>query len=115
MFFRKHLDKIFRDEDINIPVTIFSEPQNKSDSCAYRQNWYYTIRESIGLVLQNIDLAYHFQITTLTGTTYMIHCTYKQFIDKFHPLFEKELPMSIRIDLIENSDYAWVFLKKGDL
>lgn len=115
MLNKNRLTKLFEDSDVNIPVTIFSAPLKNSNAYTYKAAWYQAISDSIGLTLNNRELAYHFQITSIKGNIYTLHCTTKQFMNELRSLFEYKVPMSIRIDLLENYDTSWVILLKSDL
>ncbi len=115
MLIKNRLTKLFEDSDINIPVTIFSGLAKKDDGYAYKNAWYQAIKESIDATLNNREQAYHFQITSIKGKIYSLHCNCNQFVNELRSLFEYETPMSIRIDLLENYDTSWVIILKNDL
>lgn len=115
MLNKSHLSKLFEDTDINIPVTIFHEPQKKSNSSAYMNAWYQTISNALGDSLKNHEQSYHFQITVLKGKVYTINCVGASLMNELHSLFEHSSPLSIRIDTLENSDASWVIILKDDL
>lgn len=112
---RKSIKKLFDDRDINIPVTIFSETIKKGNSYAYKQAWYHIIKESVFQTLDDSCHAYHFQITSINGKVYTLHCTGAQLMDELHSLFSCKAPLSIRIDVLENSDISLIIILKDDL
>ena len=115
MINKKMLSRLFEDSDINIPVTIFSEPQKKVNGYAYKSAWYQTISDTLGETLKNHEQNYHFQITSMKGKNYTLHCTGAFLMAELHKLFECKAPLSIRIDLLEDSDSSWVIILKEDL
>ena len=112
---RNSIKKLFDDRDINIPVTIFSETLKKDNSYAYKQAWYQIIKESLANALNDSYHTYHFQITSICGEVYTLHCTGAQFMNELHALFSSKSPSSIRIDLLENYDISWIIILKDDL
>ena len=110
-----HLTKLFEDTDINIPITIFSESQKKSNGYAYKQAWYHLIQEALGSALNNYEQAYHFQITSVKGKVYTLHCTGSNFMNELQTLFKCKAPLSIRIDILEDYDSTWIIIIKDDL
>lgn len=115
MLNKSHLSKLFEDTDINIPVTIFHEPQKKNNSYAYMNAWYQTISNALEASLRNCEQSYHFQITVLKGKVYTINCVGTNLMNQLHSLFKYSSPMSIRIDTLEDSDASWVIILKDDL
>lgn len=115
MAIKKCLSKLFTDTDINVPVTIFSEHKINFNSYAYKQSWYQTIKECLGEILNDDQQPYHFQISLINAKTYTIYCTGNQFMEDFHSLFKCKPPLSLRIDVMENSDNSWIIILKDDL
>ena len=112
MLTRNYLKRLFEDTDINIPVTIFTEPLKKEHS---KLSWFNTIRECLCDQLLISEQVYTFQITSIKGKIYTIHSTGTHFIEELQHLFLYKDPLSIRVDILEDSDRSWIILVKSDL
>lgn len=78
----KHsLIRLFDSREINVPVTIFDRTDVKFGNYCKKQLWFSTIRECLEQTLKSFEQTYHFQITSIKGKIYTLHCTGNQFID----------------------------------
>lgn len=117
MLKRKSIKRLFSDNDLNIPVTIFSLRARNNDTVFHKQAWLQTIKDTLYEYQKIIylDQTYHFIITSSTGKIYEISSTFKNFVDEFKATVLYEEPMSIRIDISEDSDCSWIILLKSDI
>lgn len=115
MLNKRYLKRLFVDNDTNVPVTIFNECTKKDCDSLYRSKWFFTIKDCLGKALTQSEQTYTFQITSIKGKIYTIHCAGNHLIDELRSLFMYKDPMSIRIDILEDYDRSWVIILKNDL
>lgn len=115
MLSKHRLTRLFEDTDVNIPVTIFTPQDAKSGTHSNNHLWFGTIKDCLGQSLKNSEQTYHFQITSINGKIYTLHCTGSQFMEELRALFLCKDPMSIRIDILEDYDSTWIIILKSDL
>lgn len=115
MLRRNCIKRLFHDGDLNIPITVLGDSL-KSDSSFYNRSvWFSTIQSSLGTAITTSEQIYTFQITSIKGKIYTIHSSGKQIIEELRNLFSHKAPLSIRIDILEDSDQSWIILIKSDL
>ncbi len=115
MFNKKSATSLFQENDSNVPVTIFNKSAVKPDHSHLTSEYISIVRNSLGASLFEEDQLYHFQITTIKAETFTLHCKRSKFIEDFRALFSNKLPLSLRIDILEDSDSSWIFILKDDL
>ena len=112
---RNSLKTLFCNSDTCIPVTVFSAPTHTNSPSCCRSNWFGSIKDTLALSIRHDDQVFNFRITCINGNVYDISSTYENFINEFRNLFACTQPISLRIDLLEDSDRSWVILLKEDL
>ena len=115
MFNRKNICCLFRDTDFGIPVTIFDNLAFKSDPKYCINEFSSTVFSTLNVTDYDKEQLYHFQITTIKDGTFTLHCSKRNFATEFKTLLYSKLPLSIRLDILENSDFSRIILLKEDM
>lgn len=115
MFNKKSISCLFHDNDCGIPVTIFNNLALKSDPKHCINEFLGTVFNSLSVTEYNTEQFYHFQITTIKDGTYTLYCSRSNFVTAFKTLLYNKLPLSIRLDILEDSDFSHIILLKEDM
>ena len=111
----KSISHLFHHGDFNIPVTVFHKSDSSIESCLCSNEYFTTVLNTVNASLFMPNHQYHFQITTISGETFTLFCHTDKFVGCFKALLGSKAPLSVGIDVLEDTDCCCVILLMEDL
>lgn len=112
---KKSISNLFQHGDSNIPVTVFGKSDSSIEPCVCISEYFSAVLNTVNASLFMPNQQYHFQVTTICGETFTLFCHTNKFVGCFKTLFASKAPLSVRIDVLEDTDCCCVILLKEDL